>query len=206
MSTMEGSFLVGFVYDRPAEDVFDDITDAVEPLNDVTYQNITSGTLKTESYSYSFRTTNGLYPEDREVIQLGLKPGRLVNAGEQYLTDTLEVVELLYGLSDPVYVYGMHSGSMDVVGMEYEKPVTPETLAANRLNYPSWLMLFPPVMVEEYGRGWLLDLPVDRVEELDDGAILVVAKDDFTDCEIEADMMNQLYEMYQSLESVFDRQ
>ncbi|WP_435334876.1 hypothetical protein [Haloarchaeobius sp. TZWWS8] len=49
----------------------------------------------------------------------------------------------------------------------------------NRVNWPTWLMVFSPSMVEQYGREWVRDLPAAHIEEFDDGAILVIATDEF---------------------------
>lgn len=57
-------------------------------------------------------------------------------------------------------------------------PVTAESLAHDSLTYLPWLTVFTPAMVETYGRDTLLSAPAWHVEELDDGAILVVCHDD----------------------------
>jgi len=38
-------------------------------------------------------------------------------------------------------------------------PITADSLAANRIETVSWLMLFAPPLVAEYGREWVLDAP-----------------------------------------------
>lgn len=54
-------------------------------------------------------------------------------------------------------------------------PVTAESLAADRIEYATWLMLFAPSMVETYGRESLLATPVWHADDLDDGAVLLIA-------------------------------
>lgn len=44
-------------------------------------------------------------------------------------------------------------------------------------------MLFSPPMVAEYGREWLLEAPVWKNRELDDGAVMLVASSDQTNWE-----------------------
>lgn len=92
----------------------------------------------------------------------------------------LELVKTLYRATDaiPEYVYGLAPGHDDMIRRgDRELPVTEADLEANRIRGPSWLMLFPPAMVETYGREFLLDAPVWRAEELDDGAVLLVAEE-----------------------------
>ncbi|MBX0306060.1 DUF3396 domain-containing protein [Halomicroarcula sp. F24A] len=62
-------------------------------------------------------------------------------------------------------------------------PITADSLAANRIETVSWLMLFSPPMVAEYGREWLLNAPAWKTRELDDGAVMLVASPDPTDWE-----------------------
>lgn len=65
-------------------------------------------------------------------------------------------------------------------------PFTAKSLAHDQYHHLSWLTVFTPPMVEHYGRETLLSAPAWKVEELDDGAILVVCHDDVdewqTDC------------------------
>ncbi|ELZ26983.1 hypothetical protein C475_08611 [Halosimplex carlsbadense 2-9-1] len=113
----------------------------------------------------------------------------------------LEVVETIYSaLDDCIFGYGLdieHIGSL-VEGRELGKPMTDESLAENRINEVSWLMLFGPELVAEYGREWLLSAPAWKREELDDGAILLVASPDPTDYE-------QFSEDRDILRTYFDR-
>ncbi|WP_267643232.1 hypothetical protein [Haloarchaeobius amylolyticus] len=45
----------------------------------------------------------------------------------------------------------------------------------------AWVMFVTPDLVDEYGKETLFDLPARRVEELDDGTVLVVAPGDPAD-------------------------
>ena len=60
-------------------------------------------------------------------------------------------------------------------------PVSQESLADNRIEAVSWLMVFSPELVEEYGRKWLLSAPTWERRELDDEAIMLVTSPDPTD-------------------------
>lgn len=78
----------------------------------------------------------------------------------------------------PAYVYGLAPGHAEMIWSgKRELPVTETDLEANRIRHPTWLMLFPPAMVETHGREFLLEAPVWRTEELDDGAVLLVAEE-----------------------------
>ncbi|ELZ26988.1 hypothetical protein C475_08636 [Halosimplex carlsbadense 2-9-1] len=98
----------------------------------------------------------------------------------------LDLVLQIYTATEAVaYAYGLdteHVGSL-VEGRELGKPMTDESLAENRINEVSWLMLFGPELVAEYGLEWLLRAPAWKREELDDGAILLVTSPDPTDYE-----------------------
>lgn len=89
----------------------------------------------------------------------------------------LELVKAVYRATEtpPSYVYGLTPGHADIIRRgDREHPVTEDDLEANRIRGPTWLMLFPPAIVETYGREFLLDAPVWRAEGLDDGAVLLV--------------------------------
>lgn len=57
-------------------------------------------------------------------------------------------------------------------------PFTAESLAHDAYDFLSWVTVFAPPVVETYGREALLSAPAPLVEELDDGAVLLVAYDD----------------------------
>lgn len=93
------------------------------------------------------------------------------------VTGMLQLVKAVYRATDtpPAYVYGLSYGHSEVIRRgARELPITEADLAENRICGPSWLMLFPPALVETYGREVLLNAPVWHAEELDDGAILLV--------------------------------
>ncbi|ELZ08579.1 hypothetical protein C479_14608 [Halovivax asiaticus JCM 14624] len=105
-------------------------------------------------------------------------------------------------------MYGIHNWRVEgwqEGRSEYKipDPVSDEALANNRIDHPTWLMLFPPEMVEGYGREWLLDLPAEHMEELDDGAIMVVATRAFPECETDMETVKLIDDAVTPLEESF---
>lgn len=97
---------------------------------------------------------------------------------DQQVEDLLELVKLVYielrerirfisGLSAP------HGEQIVVEGMSL--PVTEESIAENHIEYMSWLVIIPPTFVETYVKETLLSAPAWHAEELDDGAVLLIA-------------------------------
>ena len=99
-------------------------------------------------------------------------------------TDSLEsfmnVVITGYEATDarPLAVYGESPLHRYRIGEAAQPPFTAESIAHGEYHHLSWLTIFTPPMVERYGRETLLSAPAWKVEELDDGAILVVCHDD----------------------------
>lgn len=87
----------------------------------------------------------------------------------------LDLVKTIYTVLEdpPAFGYGLDPSHLE--DPTRELPVTTGSIDSTRLREVSWLMLFPPSYVDVYGREMLLDAPVWRAEELDDGAILLVA-------------------------------
>ncbi len=96
----------------------------------------------------------------------------------------LNIVETVYTASDDyIYGYGLDTEHVGSIGENWgpDKPVTNESIANNRIADVSWLMLFAPELVDEYGREWLLSAPTWKHQEFDDGGIMLVASPDPTD-------------------------
>ena len=68
-----------------------------------------------------------------------------------------------------------HRAAMDSTG---NTPFMAESLAHDEYEHLSWLTVFPPAMVETYGRERLLTTPAWKRMELDDGAVLLVTHED----------------------------
>lgn len=121
------------------------------------------------------------HPYSAEICRLSIKVENLVPPDKR--EQILDIVFEVYDLTDASYVFGHHEFHEDgfyVLPDEEpaSSPITGESLSANRIEYPTLLMLFPPAMVEEYGSDWLRDLPVARIEEGDDGSLLVMPIED----------------------------
>lgn len=151
---------------------------------------------------YTYGTEDPLVPDGYDTfgLSIGAKP---LTRDQAHVENALTVIKTVYELTEPKYVFGMHIGAREVVGLDVGEPVTAEDLADNRLTTPTTIMLFPPAMVDEYGRDWLLNLPAAHTEALDDGGVLVVGID-FPDCETRKEMSDRLYEAYERLEEAFD--
>ncbi|SFR98028.1 hypothetical protein SAMN05216559_1960 [Halomicrobium zhouii] len=110
----------------------------------------------------------------------------------------LSMVEMVHAAVDARYAYGFDTNHVGSVGEDWglDKPMTDESLAENRIAEISWLMLFGPEMVAEYGREWLLQAPAWERRELDDGGIMLVASPDPTDYETFTDGREQLREYF----------
>lgn len=118
------------------------------------------------------------------VVEMTVAASELAIDGvESGVEMVLELVEGIYGAtgSPPTYVYGLDPFHAEGVGELLELPATETSLHDHRINDVSWLMLFPPAFVEEYGEATLRGAPVWKTEELEDGAIFLVAVSDPTD-------------------------
>jgi hypothetical protein len=104
------------------------------------------------------------------------------------LEQFIELVIIGYQATEqkPAAVYAESPPHNHWIGQSEIPPFTAESLAHDQYHHLSWLTIFTPPMVEHYGRETLLSAPAWKVEELEDGAILVVCHDDVaewrTDC------------------------
>lgn len=96
------------------------------------------------------------------------------------LETVLEMVRIAYhAVDDIAYGFGKTPGmSTQRSKGRLRLPVTATELAADEIEYAVWLMVFPPRMVESYGRTILTSAPAHHVEEFDDGGVLLVAGPD----------------------------
>ncbi|GAB3021558.1 hypothetical protein [Natronobiforma cellulositropha] len=94
------------------------------------------------------------------------------------LEAVIDLVKLGYTATGdrPVVVYA-ETPDMPHIG---HPPCTARSLADWRLTHLCWLTIFTPNLVDTYGRETLLSAPAWHVEELEDGAILLVCHDDPT--------------------------
>jgi len=90
----------------------------------------------------------------------------------------LELAEAAYsgGPSRPKFVYGVSEPHYArLVENEVPPPVTAESLTEDRIEYASWLMAFPPSLVDTYGQETLLSAPAWQTSELPDGGVVLLA-------------------------------
>lgn len=97
----------------------------------------------------------------------------------------LEFAIRLYDILDPrpTYVYGLDVGHAEAIGSFFGRPADPAELTDDRISDTSWLMVFPPDLVDSYGRDFLLAAPAWRSNEREDGSIVIVSWADPTDIE-----------------------
>lgn len=67
------------------------------------------------------------------------------------------------------------------IGEAEQTPFTAESLLRDEYQHLSWLSVFTPPMVRQYGRETLHSAPAWKTLELDDGSILIVCHDDTVD-------------------------
>jgi hypothetical protein len=213
---LESVFQIGFLSDGSAEETFEEIIsllDTDEQAPKYIRHSEGSATVIGESSEFGLdRYTVHNFAYEDELVSLDLTCSVLFQGespGPKQLEETFDLVRRFYEGIDAQYVFGMHSERIETIGLPENRngipsPITDESLAQNRIVGPTWLMLFPPAMVEEYGREWLLDLPAERIDELDDGAIMIVATTDIFDAESDFEIANAVGEGLRPLEDAFD--
>ncbi|MUV90712.1 hypothetical protein GJ629_13045 [Halapricum sp. CBA1109] len=199
---LESFFRVGFVSNTPPEntlDAFVSLFDSDKQAPKYIRHNEKSITVIGDSNKYGLDVYSKQahnFAHNNDLVALDFSCSILFDENcptQQQLEETLDLVRQFYQCIDAEYVFGMHSERIETIGLPENRngipsPISDESLSQNHIDYPTWLMLFPPTMVEEYGREWLLELPAEHVEELDDGAILVVSTLELTDCETDIDI------------------
>jgi hypothetical protein len=99
--------------------------------------------------------------------------------------DTIDLVAEIYLATEerPAFVYGMAKKMPGVVKElgSYPIPASQVGEDVSEIQFVSWLSIFPPSLVDMYGRERLLSAPAWHVEELDDGSILLVGWKDPTE-------------------------
>ncbi len=214
----ESFFRIEFITDAPANQTFDvlvSLLDEEEGLPKYITHSERNATIIGESRDFNLSAVPdsdlNSYEYDSGIVSLDLTCSVLFQGespGQQQLWETFDLVRRFYQGIDAQYVFGMHSERIETIGLPENRngipsPITDESLAQNHIVAPTWLMLFPPAMVEEYGREWLLDLPAEQVEELDDGAIMIVATTDIFDAEDDFEIANAVGEGLRPLEDAF---
>lgn len=140
----------------------------------------------------SLHLTFGLDPEPREFFGLPAASMHFESMEfeedpytpaevSEHVEDALELVARVYGASldaghRPVYVAGGDPTHVDHVRRQSGfLRTTREGVLAGEMEELYWLQILPPATVETVGREKLESAPAYRVEELPDGAVLLVA-------------------------------
>jgi len=215
---MESFFRVEFVFEDPPQEAFDRLVSLFEQKKEMPkYLKRSERRMKIvgESRNFSLRVISdselNSYEYEESTISLDLTCSVLFQGGspgEQQLDETFALIRRFYEEIDAQYVFGMHSERIETIGLPENRngilsPINEDSLAQNRIVASTWLMLFPPAMVEEYDREWLLDLPAARIDELDDGAIMIVATTGIFDAESDLEIANAVGDGLRPLEDAF---
>lgn len=214
--SLESTFRVNFLSNAPGEETLDVIVSVLDTDEDTpsyTKHNDYNATIFGEARRYGLEWFPGdisNFAYDDEIVILDLTCSGLFRSEtpSQQFQELFDLVRRFYEATDAQYVFGMHSGRIETIGLPENRngirsPITDASLAQNRIVAPTWLMLFPPGMVEEYGREWLLDLPAERIDELDDGAIMIVATTDIFDADSDLAIADTVGKSLRPLEEAF---
>ena len=117
------------------------------------------------------------YIKDRDIREFNNSDDRDLTA--QQLDDLVDMVRTGYEATEqrPVAVFATTPDMVafaDVVG---HSAITAESVAHDEYECLGWLMVFTPSMVEQYGRETLQSAPACRIEQFDDGSILLICND-----------------------------
>lgn len=102
---------------------------------------------------------------------------RWIDNPSEEVGQILAVIKGVYQATNtrPAYVYGLDPAHVEWIWRgDRDTPIPDTDLNSAPIRDVSWLMLFPPERVETHGKKFLLDAPVWRAEELNDGAVLLV--------------------------------
>lgn len=200
---------INFVYPKHSENIFSEVLDSIRNEVDYSKQSNQRAILNDGGGSLSIKQSHP-YSCDRIIINVTrLCNNLLFYQEDDLLCSTLSFVRLLYSNLTPEYVFGMHDWRIERIGKEHSEhelpsPISDESLAADRIEHPTWLMVFPPRMVDTYGREWLLDLPAARTEEFDDGSIMIVATESFVACESDLEIAKTIDQALEPIEDAFE--
>ena len=168
---MKGYWFGQFIYDHNAEEALSEVAESLG-------QNVSGKgwvRISDDQWSTKFTTRSSLAVPNMEnglhtSVDLSQSPDEGV---ETHFEGALAAMKQVYEATDPLYGYGIRHTRLNVPNA-INSPTTREAIADNQIVAPTWLMLFTPEMVEEYGRDWLLDLPADRFEDLSDGGLMII--------------------------------
>ncbi|WP_236039710.1 hypothetical protein [Haloarcula salinisoli] len=188
---------VAFVIDSPAPPSLETLASFGEDTDE--YETTTTPfeaiNLRDKSDRHSLLTTLEVHDTDDDWFTLPSLPAVTLELSYAGIPDDELVAHVERFLDHVTFVYANMEDCRFAYALDGEHksnidsdagpgvPITADSLAANRIETVSWLMLFSPPMVAEYGREWLLNAPAWKTRELDDGAVMLVASPDPTDWE-----------------------
>ncbi|MFC7072626.1 hypothetical protein ACFQJ7_17145 [Halovenus rubra] len=210
----EWAIYITLILREDSEMVLSDLLDSIDAEEKYNYFHTNTEVLlenRLEGASLSVRNDDlHAYSYNKSIILFHVLGERLERSyGRQLLDSALAFVPYLYRECDPEYMFGMHDWRIERIGENQPhglpSPITEDGLADRRIEHPTWLMLFPPAMVETYGRDWLLDLPAETVEEFDDGAIMTVATESILDHDSPTEIAEAVNEAMAPIEDAFEQ-
>lgn len=215
--SLDSVFRVIFLSEESGEKTLDTLVSMLDTAKEVpsySRHNQYSATVFGESRRYGLEWFSGDISNlayDDEFVKLDLTCSVLFESEtpSHQFRELFDLTRRFYRQIDAKYVFGMHSERMETIGLPENRngipsPISDESLAQNRIVGSTWLMLFPPVMVNEYGREWLLDLPAEQVDQLDDGAIMIVATTNIYDADSDLEIATAVSEGLRPLKDAFD--
>ncbi|QPV61593.1 hypothetical protein I7X12_12570 [Halosimplex litoreum] len=158
-----------------------------------TYDGITDHWPLEETEFFYESSHHSLNLADSPTVQFSVSDVQYLKGGAEHpldvgpdepLRELLDILTFCYRATEnrPIAAY---STTPDTPLDLLKPPITAESVANGQLTYLPWLTIFPPRMVESYGKETILSALAWHVETLDDGSILVVCHNDMeweTDC------------------------
>lgn len=139
---------------------------------DVVYDDA-GNALDLPSLRVSLRESYFLYPFENKPAEMAY----------EHIDDFVELVRRIYDASraagyDPMYVFGAAPSQVTALRGEYRTiATTSDGLHEGTVEQLYWLQILPPEMVADLGRDRVLSAPAARVDEIENGAVLLVAID-----------------------------
>lgn len=122
-----------------------------------------------------------IFPSQKSFFSISVGLDKLQREdGKKRLTEFIDLSRIIYHATTPLYGFGMLSYRLESITVELPPPISDDTLTENRIDYPTWMMLFSPEMVKEYGREWLEGLPAEHINPLNDGGLQIITTTDLT--------------------------
>lgn len=124
-------------------------------------------------FKHSYKNFYGHLPEDKAFIILSIRESAFYigwsedeekekREVKQKLNDFLEYAKAIYYAIKPINAVGMHELQNDDYNFVFGNDIF-------------WLNFFSPEKVKQLGRHKLLTAPAEKVEELNDGSVLIVS-------------------------------